>query len=79
MDWVGNGLDDANNRAIQSLVVSQHDTSGAAVEVSTIIGVYLSAGSSGRTKTVFAIGIPFPVYPFSSASSLAINRHLPHA
>jgi hypothetical protein len=59
MDWVGNGLDDGNNRAIQSLVVAQHDTSGAAVEVSTIIGVYLSAGSSGRAKTVFAIGIPF--------------------
>jgi hypothetical protein len=59
MDWIGNGVDDANNRTIQSLVVAQHDLSGAAVELSSIIGVYLSAGSSGSTKTVFAIGIPF--------------------
>jgi LysM repeat protein len=59
MDWMGNGLDDANCRTIQSLVIGQNNTSGAAVEVSTIIGVYLNAGSSGSAKTVFAIGVPF--------------------
>jgi hypothetical protein len=59
MDWFGNGLDDANNRAIQSLVIGQSDTSGAPVEVSSIIGVYLSAGSTGSAKTVFSVNIPF--------------------
>ena len=59
MDWFGNGLDDANNRTIQSLVIGQHNLSGPAVQVSSIIGVYLSAGSSGSAKTVFAIGVPF--------------------
>ncbi|HXT81276.1 MAG TPA: glycosyl hydrolase family 28-related protein [Acetobacteraceae bacterium] len=59
MDWFGNGADDATSRQIQSLVVGQNDTSGAPVEVSTIVGVYLAAGSTGHTRTVFAIGIPF--------------------
>ena len=59
MDFIGNGLDDANNRQIQSLVVQQHDTTGAPVEVGTVIGVYLAAGSTGHAKNVFGIGIPF--------------------
>ena len=59
MDFVGNGADDGNNRQIQSLVVGQHNTSGAPVEVSTIIGVYLGAGSHGQAKKVFNIAIPF--------------------
>ncbi len=59
MDMIANGLDDGNNRQIQSLVVQQHNTAGAPVEVSTIIGVYLAVGSSGRAKTVFNVGIPF--------------------
>ncbi len=59
MDWFGNGLDDANSRTIQSLVIGQHNTSGPAVEVATIIGAYLSGGSSGSAKTVFSIGVPF--------------------
>jgi len=59
MDWFGNGLDDANSRLVQSLVIGQANTSGAAVQVGTIIGVALAAGSSGSTKTVFSIGIPF--------------------
>ena len=33
MDWYGNGLDDANSRTIQSLVIGQTNTSGPAVEV----------------------------------------------
>ena len=59
MDFIGNGLDDGNNRQIQSLVVQQHDKSGTPVEVGTIIGVYLAAGSAGRAKNVFGVGIPF--------------------
>ena len=59
MDFIANGLDDGNNRQIQSLVVQQNDPSGAPVEVGTIIGVYLAGGSSGRTKNVFNVGIPF--------------------
>ncbi len=59
MDLIANGLDDANNRQIQSLVVQQHNPAGPPVEVSNIIGVYLAAGSSGRAKTVFNVGIPF--------------------
>ena len=59
MDWFGNGHDDANSRAVQSLVIGQHDPSGAAVEVANIIGVYLSAGSAGSAKTVIGVGVPF--------------------
>jgi hypothetical protein len=59
MDWFGNGPDDAKVRQIQSLVVGQTTLSGAPVEISTIIGVYLSAGSTGHAYQVFTIGIPF--------------------
>ena len=59
MDWFGNGFDDANVREIQSLVIGQHDTAGTPVQVSTIIGAYLAAGSKGSAKTVFSIGVPF--------------------
>jgi hypothetical protein len=59
MDWIGNGLDDANSRTIQSLVVGQHDTSGPAVEISSVIGVWLAAGSTGSVKSVFSINVPF--------------------
>ena len=59
MDWFGNGADDAGNRQIQSLVVGQHDKTGAAVEVANVIGVYLSGGSSGKVNRVFNVAIPF--------------------
>jgi hypothetical protein len=59
MDWIGNGPDDGNLRQIQSLVVAQHNTSGTPVEVSTVIGVYLSAGSTGHVYRVFNINVPF--------------------
>ena len=59
MDWYGNGADDGNNRQIQSLVVGQNKTSGAPVEVSTVIGVYLAGGHSGHVYKVFNVGIPF--------------------
>jgi hypothetical protein len=59
MDWFGNGPDDANLRQIQSLVVGQHNTAGLPVEVSTVIGVYLAAGSTGHVYRVLSVGIPF--------------------
>jgi hypothetical protein len=59
MDWFGNGPDDANLRQIQSLVVGQNNTSGAPVEVSTVIGVYLAGGSTGHAHSVFNVNIPF--------------------
>jgi hypothetical protein len=74
MDWFGNGLDDANSRTIQSLVVGQHDKSGAAVEVANIIGVYLDGASSGSAKTVFLVGIPFSNAVLDSTYSQAINN-----
>ena len=59
MDWFGNGPDDGNRRQIQSLVVGQHNTSGAPVEITEIIGVYLAAGNAGHAYKVFSINIPF--------------------
>jgi hypothetical protein len=73
MDWFGNGLDDANSRTIQSLVIGQHNTSGPPVEVANIIGVYLSAGSSGSAKTVFGIGVPFSTAVMDTTWAQSIN------
>jgi hypothetical protein len=74
MDWYGNGLDDADSRTIQSLVIGQNNTSGPAVEVSSIIGVALSAGSSGSAKTVFSIGVPFSNAVLDSTYAQQINN-----
>ena len=74
MDWFGNGLDDANNRTIQSLVIGQHNISGPPVEVANIIGVYLSAGSSGSAKTVFGIGVPFSIAVMDTSWAQSINN-----
>jgi hypothetical protein len=74
MDWFGNGLDDANLRTIQSLVIGQHNTSGSPVEVANIIGVYLSSGSSGSAKTVFGIGVPFSNAVLDTTYAQQINN-----
>jgi hypothetical protein len=74
MDWFGNGPDDANSRTIQSLVIGQHNPSGPPVEVGTIIGVYLGAGSSGSAKTVFGVGTPFSVAILDTTYSQPINN-----
>ncbi len=73
MDWFGNGTDTANNRTIQSLVIGQHDLSGLPVEVGSIVGVYLSAGSAGSAKSVFTIGVPFSNAVIDTTSAPAIN------
>ncbi len=74
MDWFGNGLDDANCRTIQSLVIGQHNTSGPAVEVNNIIGVYLAGGSAGSAKTVLAINVPFSNAVIDSTYGQSINN-----
>src|SRR3978361_1812917 len=74
MDWFGNGRDDGNSRTIQSLVIGQHNTSGPAVEVANIIGVYLSGGSSGSAKTVFGIGVPFSNAVLDTTYAQQINN-----
>ncbi len=69
MDWIGNGPDDAKTRQIQSLVVGQHNASGAPVEISTVIGVYLAGGSAGHAYTVFNVGIPFSTAVLDTTNS----------
>jgi hypothetical protein len=69
MDWYGNGVDDGSNRQIQSLVVGQSNTSGAPVEVSSVIGVYLAGGHSGHACKVFNVGIPFSTSVLDTASA----------
>ncbi len=74
MDWFGNGHDDANSRAVQSLVIGQHNLAGAAVEVANIIGVYLSAGSAGSAKTVIGVGVPFSNAVLDTTYAQQINN-----
>lgn len=74
MDWFGNGADDANTRTIQSLVVGQHNLAGAPVELATVIGVYLAAGSSGSAKTVLAVGVPFSNAVIDTSYAQSINN-----
>ncbi len=74
MDWFGNGSDDANKRAIQSLVIGQHSLSGPPVEVGMIIGAYLAAGSSGSAKTVFGVGLPFSNAVLDTTYARSINN-----
>lgn len=74
MDWYGNGLDDANARTIQSLVVGQSNTSGAPVEVGNIIGVWLAGGSSGSAKTVLRVSIPFSSSVIDTTGAQQINN-----
>lgn len=74
MDWFGNGLDDANNRTIQSLVIGQHSTSGPAVEISSIIGIWLAGGSKGSAKTVFNVNVPFSSAVLDTTSAAQIGN-----
>ena len=59
MDWFGNGPDDGNRRVVQSMLIGQHNTSGAPVEIAEIIGVYLAGGNTGHAYKVFNVNIPF--------------------
>ena len=69
MDWVGNGPDDGNSRQIQSLVVAQNSPSGAPVEISSVVGIYLGGGSTGHAYRVFNIGIPFSIAVLDTTQS----------
>jgi hypothetical protein len=61
MDWFGNGPDDGAKRQMLSMVIGQHNTAGAAVEVGTILGVWLAGGHTGHTRCVFAVNVPFSI------------------
>jgi hypothetical protein len=69
LDWFGNGPDDGSRRQIQSMVIGQNNSSGTPVEVSTILGVWLAAGSSGRAYTVFNINVPFSTSVLDTTSA----------
>ena len=69
MDWVGNGPDDGNSRQIQSLVVAQNNPSGAPVEISSVVGIYLGGGSTGHAYRVFNVGIPFSIAVLDTTQS----------
>jgi len=58
-DWIGNGVDDANQRQIQSLVIGQNSLSGAPVEVSSALAVSLASGSTGKVYKVFSVNVPY--------------------
>jgi len=69
MDWYGNGPDDGHNRQMQSLVVGQNNLSGAPMEISTVVGVWLAAGSTGHAYTVFGANIPFSTSVFDTTNA----------
>jgi hypothetical protein len=61
MDWIGNGVDDANQRQILSLVLGQNNTAGAAAELSTAVGVSIATGSTGKVYRVFNVNVPYSI------------------
>ena len=73
MDWYGNGPDDGHNRQIQSLVLGQNNLSGAAMEISTILGVYLAAGHTGHAYTVFGVSIPFSTSVLDTTNAIQMT------
>ena len=73
MDWFGNGPDDGHNRQIQSLVVGQNNTSGAPMEISTVVGIYLAAGHTGHAYTVLGINIPFSTSAVDTTNALQLT------
>ena len=61
IDWIGNGVDDANQRQIQSLVLGQNTLSGAPAEVSAAVAVSLASGSAGKIYRVFDVCVPYSI------------------
>jgi len=61
IDWIGNGVDDANQRQILSLVLGQNNTSGTTAELSAAVGVSLAGGSSGKVYRVFNVNVPYSI------------------
>lgn len=73
MDWFGNGPDDGHNRQIQSLVVGQNNTSGAPMEISSVIGVWLAGGNTGHAYIVFNVNIPFSTSVLDTTNSTQMS------
>ncbi len=61
MDWIGNGVDDANQRQILSLVLGQNNTAGPTAELSTAVGVTIASGSTGKVYRVFNVNVPYSI------------------
>ncbi len=69
MDWIGNGPDDGNSRQVQSLVIAQNDPAGTPVEISSVIGIYLSGSSTGHGYRVFNVNIRFSMSVLDTTGS----------
>jgi hypothetical protein len=61
MDWIGNGVDDANQRQILSLVLGQYNGAGLPVELSSAVGISLANGSTGKVYRVFNVSVPYSI------------------
>lgn len=69
MDWIGNGVDDANQRQILALVLGQYNTAGAPAELSSAVGVSLASGSTGKVYRVFNVSVPYSVSVLDTSSA----------
>ncbi len=73
MDWFGNGVDDASQRQLLSLVFGQNSTTGAPVELSSAVGVSLSAGSAGKVYRVFNVTVPYSVSVLDTSNATQLS------
>ena len=73
VDWIGNGVDDANQRQIQSLTIGQYSMSGAAVEVSAGLAVSLASGSTGKIYRVFDVAVPFSMSVLDTTAATQLS------
>jgi hypothetical protein len=73
IDWIGNGVDDANQRQIQSLVLGQNSLSGSPVEVSSAVGVSLATGSTGKVYKVFNVSVPYSISVLDTSAATQLS------
>ncbi len=73
MDWVGNGVDDANLRQIQALSIGQYNLSGPPVEVSTAISVSMESGTAGKIYRVFNVTVPFSISVLDTTAATQLS------
>ena len=69
MDWIGNGVDDANQRQILSLVLGQYNASGLPAELSSAVGISLATGSTGKVYRVFNVSVPYSISVLDTSSA----------
>lgn len=61
IDWIGNGVDDADQRQTLALVLGQYNAAGAPAELSTVVGVSLATGTTGKVYRVFNVDVPYSI------------------